>query len=94
MNIYTKARECWGRFFQRAQPFQKADNENQDPYPVLWGNPPQKKEEKKKKKNKNIKIYEKHLQFFVNSFAYYGLTMNIGDLAADNVYLNFTVSGL
>ena len=32
-------------------------------------------------------------QFFVNSFAYYGLTMNIGDLAADNVYLNFTVSG-
>ena len=34
-----------------------------------------------------------HFQFFVNSFAYYGLTMNIGDLAADNVYLNFTVSG-
>ena len=32
-------------------------------------------------------------QFFVNSFAYYGLTMNIGDLAADNVYLNFAVSG-
>ena len=33
------------------------------------------------------------IQFFVNSFAYYGLTMNIGDLAADNVYLNFAVSG-
>ena len=30
----------------------------------------------------------------MNSFAYYGLTMNIGDLAADNVYLNFAVSGL
>ena len=88
MNIYTKARECWGRFFQRAQPFQKADNENQDPYPLLWGNP------QYKKTHYMIKIYEKYVQFFVNSFAYYGLTMNIGDLAADNVYLNFTVSGL
>ena len=89
MNIYTKARECWGRFFQRAQPFQKADNENQDPYPLLWGNL-----QYKKKTHHMIKIYEKYVQFFVNSFAYYGLTMNIGDLAADNVYLNFTVSGL
>jgi len=47
-----------------------------------------------KKPTMRTKTLILYYQFFMNSFAYYGLTMNIGDLAADNVYLNFTVSGL
>jgi len=47
-----------------------------------------------KKPTMRTKTLILYYEFFVNSFAYYGLTMNIGDLAADNVYLNFTVSGL
>jgi len=47
-----------------------------------------------KKPTMRTKTLILYYQFFVNSFAYYGLTMNIGDLAADNVYLNFAVSGL
>lgn len=34
------------------------------------------------------------VQFFVNAFAYFGLTLNIGDMAESNIYLNFTISGL
>ena len=113
----NQARERRRRIFQRAQPFQKADNESQNLNSLLSGDyhPSLSQWDMFSFILRNVffQIWflshweiisftlwddffhiERCFQFFVNSFAYYGLTMNIGDLAADNVYLNFTVSGL
>ena len=44
--------------------------------------------------NMRLKTLILYYNWFVNSFAYYGLTMNMGDLGGSNVYLSFTISGL
>lgn len=44
--------------------------------------------------NMRMKTLILYYNWFVNSFAYYGLTMNMGALGGSDVYLNFTISGL
>eukprot|EP00092_Neocalanus_flemingeri_P018838 GFUD01020396.1.p1 GENE.GFUD01020396.1~~GFUD01020396.1.p1 ORF type:complete len:549 (+),score=92.66 GFUD01020396.1:57-1703(+) len=44
--------------------------------------------------NMRTKTLILYYNWFVNSFAYYGLAMNMGDLGGSDVYLNFTISGL
>lgn len=46
-------------------------------------------------KNMRTKTIILYYNWFVNSFAYYGLSLNMGELTGgSNVYLNFTISGL
>ena len=45
--------------------------------------------------NMRIKTVILYYNWFVNSFAYYGLSLNMGQLTGgSNVYMNFTISGL
>ena len=44
--------------------------------------------------NMRTKTLILYYNWFVNSFAYYGLAMNMGELGGSDVYLNFTISGL
>ena len=46
-------------------------------------------------KNMRTKTLILYYNWFVNSFAYYGLSLNMGQLTGgSNVYMNFTISGL